>query len=1540
MRKILSLILAAVMVLSMIPAVSFAAEPITVYLDPVNGNNTFTGAEDAPVKDFAGAYALLANGGGTVVLLGDVTFTAETTLPACDYPVTITSKTGAEGIKSNSHIKIAGETTFENMTFTLTKQSTGTCISGNGYKLTMGEGITSVPYGDGYHFCLIGGDYSGTVASTDLTIMSGQYRYVYAGGYIGDVTGNAKLTMTGGVAANLAVTRTGKISGNVEMNFSGTATVTTSLYCGAATSGDVGGAVTVTLGQGANFKYLYTGSNGSGDITGMTTVIWDGYESNFTNLKGKGGSSCTGSIGGSRLVLKSGVVNKAPTDFGTVDIDIPQDKILTLGCSLSADTLTGNGTLAFSGAAALTVSTVKGSVTATTHGDTLSNHVYITAPAGSAITFPADTGITEQSGQWYCRELGQFQGLVLKTPSTVKMNLYTGIWNRGSESSYTLVEPYATETKDGYTWKYYPNAQGSYHVRASQSGYITLYKDIYQSPEEAATKTVETITLDKKSDNGFAPSTVYSHTTEVLENEAAWKSDASMYPKYAPYLQNPIFQEGRNPQQMTTQEEMEDFIASLDQKNDNMYIFSLGQSDQYGYNIPAVIFTESDLSSATTLEEAAALLDNSRLNVFYRAQIHGNEPAGGEGALAMIYYLQQGYGEELLDKINLVIIPRLSPDGSYLYQRALYHSSHTCDHLLLETREVRALQKAYLAFQPEILLDGHERVWNNQSGDIQVSTSFTPMNSDAWQDTALAMDQAAFTELEANNLCGYYYSTAVNGYNPNMANAYFTTAGTLYVLMETRGIYGGNEAIERRVVAHMAAVEGILSYLHDNATQVKAVVTAERNMFAENGATYDAEDQILLETGSRTTTAADLDNWGNLNTRRQTIDWATGEVTFSTRYPSVYDVVKRSRTAPTAYVIPADANNIHEILTQLTIHGIPYTKLPQGATLHLQRYGGTTTEATLSAEALTRFPSGCYVFTMNHEKALVLATLMEPDITNAQEHNGTLAQRGLLTVSDTYRYIRDLNAEGFVDYTVTDAELISVTVYLDGENGLDTNPGAENAPVKTLEKAYALMDAALSGAAEGSQGYLVIIGMYDLGARQSMLPAADYMVNITGKTAADGFKYTGGSTQATRTFEIQGPTTFRNITIHINNSQNFNFFLANGHKLVVDEGVNFTTNKANCYFTLAGGDYDYTDSTASTDITIRSGKWRTIYAGGYRASVTGKAKADISGVWVYNNIAVTYCGNIGEAEMIISDAELVTNNPSFIYAGSIEYSDSKDVGAILGDSTVILGENISGLGAYTSSCLDGNINGTATIIAAGVDLSQFPVYAVRPGTTGTTNSAVLKLGADVTQDVTLDAALPLDLAGCDITGALTVDGSLTVYDSATDDYTVADGKCGEITGNVTGTLVAKEGYIAAANGFHKFGDQYISGVSLRPNNAGIYYTATFLCDEVLADALQMGVAVSLVDMPGADFMTDEDTLYTTGTTGVMIQNILTGDAEDADRAIMDIYAASYVVLPDGTVLTSENEVAYSLYDILLILKDQNPSAFKDFCTTWNISTWF
>lgn len=539
------------------------------------------------------------------------------------------------------------------------------------------------------------------------------------------------------------------------------------------------------------------------------------------------------------------------------------------------------------------------------------------------------------------------------------------------------------------------------------------------------------------------------------------------------------------------------------------------------------------------------------------------------------------------------------------------------------------------------------------------------------------------------------------------------------------------------------------------------------------------------------------------------------------------------------------------------------------------------------------------------------------------------------------RELRDLNAKEVADYEITDSDVVNITVYLDGTNGADTNNGlSEDKAVKTLEKAYMLMENAVDSVSGRTGATLVIVGMYDLGAKQSHLPAAFFPVTITGKNKDSGFSFTGGSSLTTRTFELHGDTTFQNLRLHVNNSQSYNFLIANGHKLVLGEGINTTVNKANCYFTVIGGDYGYTDINASTEVTICSGSWYAVYVGGYRGSVTGNAKLTMTGGWVYSNIAATYSGNIGSVEMNIENTAVEKQSTAAIYMGPVEYNASYQVGAVLGDSVLTLGKNVSAQAVYGSSRNRGNIEGNAVVKLAGADLNQVPLVAMSPITAGTTGGHKLVLAEDITNAVTLDSAFTLDLNGYDITGDIFVDGAMTVFDSATDDYDVSDGNYGEITGAVTGALVAEEGYIAAANGFHKFGGHYISGVSLRPGNAGIYYTATFLADKVLLETMETGVAVSLVDLPGADFETDSDTCYTTGTTGVMIENILAGDGEDADRGIMDIYAATYVKFADGTVQTSKETIAYSLYDILLLLQTQNPEAFQSFVETHNLQNWF
>ena len=149
----------------------FAADVTTVYLDPANGNDTATGLTEAEaVKSVDVAYGLLKSAQeGKIVLLSDLNLTSEsafgrdTNKKKLTIPVTLTSKTGAEGIKGNNALRFYCPTTLENLTVTLTKASAtvSQAIYGEGNKLVIGENVTSVAAenseGKLYYYSLSGG---------------------------------------------------------------------------------------------------------------------------------------------------------------------------------------------------------------------------------------------------------------------------------------------------------------------------------------------------------------------------------------------------------------------------------------------------------------------------------------------------------------------------------------------------------------------------------------------------------------------------------------------------------------------------------------------------------------------------------------------------------------------------------------------------------------------------------------------------------------------------------------------------------------------------------------------------------------------------------------------------------------------------------------------------------------------------------------------------------------------------------------------------------------------------------------------------------------------------------------------------------------------------------------------------------------------------------------------------------------------------------------------------------------------------------------
>lgn len=335
MKRFLSLLTAFVLVMTMLPAVSFAAEERTVYVDAKNGSNDNTGlTESAPVKTLAKAYEKLSGAAaGRIVFLATTNFTAAYNVPKHTIPVTLTSKTGAEGFRSAYNVYFRGPTTLENMTVTNYSTNSWTLLTGGGYKFVIGEGVNSVAE-NGYHFCPTGGSNTGTVAQVDMTIRSGHWRNIYVVAHsTGTVTGQCNVTVSGCTVENsIAMGYKGNAKGNANIHVTDT-TVKLIHPCSTQSTGSVEGAVTVTLGAGADVGTYYTESGTMSAVGGGTTLILDGGSIDAIKKSSENASTCATAV-----ILKSGTVDSCQAPADSTTVAIPKNKTLTVTGKVEADT--------------------------------------------------------------------------------------------------------------------------------------------------------------------------------------------------------------------------------------------------------------------------------------------------------------------------------------------------------------------------------------------------------------------------------------------------------------------------------------------------------------------------------------------------------------------------------------------------------------------------------------------------------------------------------------------------------------------------------------------------------------------------------------------------------------------------------------------------------------------------------------------------------------------------------------------------------------------------------------------------------------------------------------------------------------------------------------------------------------------------------------------------------------------------------------------------------------------------------------------------
>lgn len=250
-------------------------------------------------------------------------------------------------------------------------------------------------------------------------------------------------------------------------------------------------------------------------------------------------------------------------------------------------------------------------------------------------------------------------------------------------------------------------------------------------------------------------------------------------------------------------------------------------------------------------------------------------------------------------------------------------------------------------------------------------------------------------------------------------------------------------------------------------------------------------------------------------------------------------------------------------------------------------------------------------------------------------------------------------------------------------------------------------------------------------------------------------------------------------------------------------------------------------------------------------------------------------------------------------------------------------------------CADGKLTVAAAAVVDGNDYIWFP--SNEAAVTSCSNDQYIKLYTD--QPLKLTKDLAADLQG----HTVNVSGSYTLYgmDSSGDDFNIGTGKAVFVTNEPRTAAIHmapnQRRYLSITDGntvtYHRL-VMDITHIALRPNSAGLYYTAAWNCDSAVADLItDYGIALSLNRIPNGDFKNSSDALWVSFDTPIgtgqakcsaLVNNILDAEksaVQNQENAELPIYATAYITLSDGTTYVSDlpgtgDDILYSLHSFM------------------------
>ncbi|MDI1341703.1 M14 family metallopeptidase [Polaromonas sp.] len=498
---------------------------------------------------------------------------------------------------------------------------------------------------------------------------------------------------------------------------------------------------------------------------------------------------------------------------------------------------------------------------------------------------------------------------------------------------------------------------------------------------------------------------------------------AARFPAPSVIYNTPGLQQGRS--SFTSNAEIQTWLRELSTAASRSpglkaAVLPIGQS-QRGETLEALVLTRA----AGT--DAAAIAASGRPTVLLVGQQHGDEPAGTEALLVVARELTEGLMRPVLERVNVIIVPRANPDGSAAGQRVTTGGlDMNRDHLLLNTPEAQALARLARDYHPTVVVDAHEytvvgrflqKFGTVQKYDalLQYATTanipeFLTKASEEWYRRPLV------TALQAQGLSTeWYYTTSADladktismgGTQPDTGRNVSGLKNAVSLLIETRGVGIDRLHIQRRVHTHVTAISSVLASTAQRASdlgQLQPYIEKEMGALA-------CKDEAVIEAAP-TLTQKDL----------VMLDPVTGaDRTLKVEWNSALTLRKiKTRVRPCGYWLSAGSRTAVE---RLRLHGVQVLRVAEPASMLGDLYRETARSAGVRQDvrgsiadagqivraevALVRgvidAPSGSYYVPLNQPLANLVIAALEPDTQSSY-----FANRLLDSLSSTARVLSE-----------------------------------------------------------------------------------------------------------------------------------------------------------------------------------------------------------------------------------------------------------------------------------------------------------------------------------------------------------------------------------------------------------------------------------------------------------------------------------------------------------------------------------------------------